>query len=104
MADQESYEGELVTTEGVVTAVSDAPGGGAYHVLEDADANRVLLVPDSVAARYVGQRVSVTGRFTFDPDQGRQVQVERIDPLPAPGSPALARPVPAETAHLPDIP
>jgi hypothetical protein len=77
VADQAAYDGELVTTEGTVRSFDDP----LHHWVEDADVNRVELVPDEVAAPHLGAEVRVTGRYTFRDDEGRRIEVERLEVL-----------------------
>ncbi len=77
VAEQESYEGSYVRTRGTVRAFGDAPAE-LHHVVEDARANRVQLLPGSAAQGYVGREVIVVGRFGFDEAIGRFIRIETI--------------------------
>ncbi len=79
-ADQETYDGRVVVTEGTVRHITE--GTRPHHVLEDEAQNRVLLVPDDLAARHRGERIEVRGQFRFDPERGRTLQVEELEVLP----------------------
>ncbi len=79
VADQEDYEGRRVETAGVVRRFGDAEGATRLHfVVEDEQANRVALLPNDVAQRYVGQDVVVTCSFRFSERDGRAIEIERI--------------------------
>ncbi len=52
--------------------------GGGYDVLEDAQADRVLLRPESSVAGRVGTTITVTGRFSVDPAAGRVIDVATV--------------------------
>jgi hypothetical protein len=75
-AHQQSYRGKQVTTQGVVRRFADATG--TYFVVEDAEHDRVEVLPASRMAAYQGRRVEVTGRFGVDQTTGRFMQVERV--------------------------
>lgn len=77
--EQERYDGERVTTSGVVIAIGEDGGPyGRQYAIQDADANRVRLLPDHVAEPHVGSTVTVTGEFEYDPGQGRLLHAETI--------------------------
>lgn len=79
--DTDRYAGSEVTTSGVVVEFTTDDGATQRHyVIQDADANRVQLVPGEAAEPHVGQTVEVTGSFDFDPDRGRLLEVETIAP------------------------
>lgn len=71
---QQDYDGSLVRTSGTVRSFTDA--NGTYYVIEDATSNRVELLPPRDAARYVGRKVTVTGRFEVSAWAGRILDVE----------------------------
>lgn len=75
-AHQEDYKGEEVTTRGVVRRFTDP--AGTYLVIEDAEHDRIEVLPASRMARYEGRRVEVTGRFAVDQTTGRLMRVERV--------------------------
>ncbi|HZD75048.1 MAG TPA: hypothetical protein VE776_14375 [Actinomycetota bacterium] len=75
-ADQEAYRGEQVKTQGVVRRFTDT--AGSYFVIEDAEHDRVEVLPASRMARYQGRRVELTGRFGVGQTTGRFIQVERV--------------------------
>ena len=75
--DQAAYVGKEVTTRGVVEEQKNSKGA-PYYVLADASQNLVLLEPATRVRRYRGDRVTVRGRFQFDPRQGRLIRVAGI--------------------------
>lgn len=81
VADQERFIGDRVIVTGWVVSFEE-PDGSVSFVLEDAEQHRVLLLPDNIGERHLGDSVAVTGRFDFDPDQGRILWVEEIHPTP----------------------
>ncbi len=66
-----------MTTSGTVRHFTDS---GGYDVLEDDAGNRVLLDPESAVASYLGRTVTVTGRFSVDPNRGRVLSVQSVGP------------------------
>ena len=82
VAEQETYDGRTVRTNGTVAAIRDYDAGGPYFVLEDVAQNRVRLVPDETAAAHEGETVAVTGVFRFQPDSGRELQIDDITGFP----------------------
>ncbi len=78
-ADQDRYDGTVVSTEGVVRSFDDP----LHYWIEDEDVNRVELVPHDEVAPLLGEEVRVVGEFTFDRDQGRLITVDRIEPIDA---------------------
>ncbi len=81
VADQDAMSGKRVVVTGTVVTFDD-PDGGVDVILEDADQNRVLLLPGNVAAGFAGSSVEATGMFEFDPGRGRLLWVEEIAPAP----------------------
>ena len=77
-AEQEDYDGQVVSTEGVVVPIEDRPGSEPYFVLEDDAGNRIRLHPDSVAEEHLDQAVIVTGEFRFNEEAGRELQIDSI--------------------------
>jgi len=73
---QDAYDGQAVSTSGTVRRFEDP--SGPYFVLEDEDGNRVEVTPANDVSGYVGQTVSVTGRFRVDPQLGRLITVETV--------------------------
>ena len=82
VAEQESYDGQTVVTEGTVAAVRDSPSADAYFVLQDAADHRVRLLPDEAAAPHEGDNVVVTGVFRFRQQSGRDLRVDGINAVP----------------------
>jgi hypothetical protein len=77
--DPDAYDDAAVTTTGVVREFGEADGARVHHfVIEDDAHNRVQLLPDEAAEPYVGEEVTVTGRFSFDETTGRAIEVETI--------------------------
>ena len=76
---QDAYLGKRLSTSGTVEEQTNVDGSH-YYVLADASQNLVILVPSRVARRYAGRRVSVSGRFGFDPHIGRLIRIGRIVP------------------------
>lgn len=77
VAYQSAYVNKTVATSpGVVTRFSDS--GGTYFVLQADAQDRVALRPSAKVAGYVGRSVRVTGRFGFDPNAGRYIEVSSI--------------------------
>lgn len=77
VVDQDTHEGELVTTQGVVRTF-DEP---RHYWIEDDDQNRVELVPQDRVSSHLGDRIEVTGRFTFRDDEGRRIEVGQLEVL-----------------------
>jgi hypothetical protein len=75
--DQEGFHGEVVVTEGVVRSFDDP----LHYWIEDADVNRVELVPEELVEDHVGDEVRVTGRFTFRDDEGRRIEIDEFEVL-----------------------
>lgn len=76
---QESYDGRLVRTEGIVRAFDDP----RHFWIEDTDLNRVEVQPPGSVEPHLGERVRVEGRFTFRDDEGRRIAVEALEVLDA---------------------
>ncbi|PWG61913.1 hypothetical protein DEM34_14410 [Spiribacter halobius] len=51
---------------------------GAHYWIEDEDLNRVEIRPGERIAPYVGDRVRVTGRFSYAPDAGRVIEADAV--------------------------
>lgn len=80
VADQEGYDGRRVETAGLVRRFGAAEGATRLHyVVEDQQANRVAIIPNDIAERYTGQEVTVVGSFRFSEQEGRSIEIERID-------------------------
>lgn len=76
-ANQNAYAGKQVTASGRVEAQRNV-NGSRYYVLTDSEQDLVILVPDRRARRFVGERVTVTGRFGIDPRQGRLIRIATV--------------------------
>ncbi len=75
---QDQYIGQQVTVGGTVAAFGDP--SLRYYVLEDdAGLNMVELRPAPTAARHAGARVTVVGRFGFDPRTGRYIDIASVN-------------------------
>ena len=80
IANHEGYDDRLVMTTGVVRRFGAAEGATKLHyVVEDQQANRVAIVPNHIAQRYTGQEVTVAGFFHFSEEEGRRIEITRID-------------------------
>jgi hypothetical protein len=73
-AEPRSFDGRLVRTRGVVRSVEEP----LHYWIEDADFNRVQLVPPESAEPYLGRDVLVSGRFSYAQRAGRRIEVEDI--------------------------
>jgi hypothetical protein len=67
------YEGRMVITEGQARSHADPE----HYWIEDADLNRVQIVPGSTISHHVGERVRVRGVFSHPKDKGRRIDTER---------------------------
>lgn len=74
---QDAYVGKRVTTSGRVEKQTNVDGT-PYYVLTDTERNLVILLPASRARPYVGRKVSVRGRFGFNPHVGRLIRIAVI--------------------------
>lgn len=82
-ADSAAHDGEQVAVVGTVVEFTQADGATERHlVLEDDAQNRVELVPLEAAEPHIGVDVRVTGRYTFDPERGRLLEIEEISKAP----------------------
>ena len=82
-ADSAAHDGEQVAVVGTVAEVTEADGATERHLLLQDDAqHRVQLVPLEAAEPHIGANVRVTGRYTFDPDRGRRLEIEEISEAP----------------------
>ncbi|MEX1162758.1 MAG: hypothetical protein WEB03_04185 [Nitriliruptor sp.] len=75
--DQDALHGRQVTTRGVVRSF-DEP---LHHWIEDEDQNRVELTPQELVSPHLGDRIEVTGRYTFRDDEGRRIAIEDLEVL-----------------------
>lgn len=74
---QETYSGQTVRAQGVLRTYPDPK----HYWIEDADLNRVELVPHDRLEALVGLPVRVVGRFTFRETEGRRITVEQLELL-----------------------
>jgi hypothetical protein len=82
--DTPAHEGNEVVTVGTVVEFTEDDGAIERHiVIEDEAHNRVELLPLEEAEPFIGARVEVTGRFEFDPERGRAIEVTEIRELRA---------------------
>lgn len=76
----DSYDGQVVSASGVVLEFGSAGGPTEHHfVLQDADVNRVQLLPPESAEPHTGAAVEVVGEFVFDEDRGRRLHIDTIE-------------------------
>lgn len=80
VANQEDFDDRLVEATGIVRRFGPAEGASRLHyVVEDERANRVAIVPNHIAERYTGQEVTVAGFFHFGEEEGRRIEITRVD-------------------------
>jgi hypothetical protein len=72
---QEDHDGSLVITEGTVRTYDDP----RHYWIEDAELNRVELVPHEAVEDLVGDDIRVEGRFSFRDDRGRVITVDELE-------------------------
>lgn len=65
----ERYDGELVSTLGTVHRFDDPE----HYWIEGPSGHRVAIRPSDSVRERVGQRVRVTGEFTYDRERGRRL-------------------------------
>ena len=75
--EQDRLDGAVVLVEGIVRTYDDPP----HSWIEDTEQQRVELFPHEQVVDLAGERVRVEGRFTFDPDRGRGIDVEALEVL-----------------------
>lgn len=75
VADQASYDGDLLRIEGVVVGFENPE----HYVVEDEQQNRVQLLPTGEAAAFEGEQIVVVGRFAFSEEEGRRIEIEEIE-------------------------
>ena len=80
VAEQDRLDGAVVLVEGTVRTYDDPP----HSWIEDTEQHRVELFPHEQVTDLAGERVRVEGRFTFDPDRGRGIDVEALEVLDTP--------------------
>ena len=85
---QDAYDGSRVIAEGTVQTY-DQP---RHYWIEDTEQHRVELFPHELVEGLVGQRIRVTGRFSFRDDRGRGIDIDDLEVLDVPPT-ALPAPV-----------
>lgn len=80
VTEHEAYDGEEIVLRGVVVDI-DREDVRRHAVLQDQNANRVELAPFEEAQPHVGSIVEVTGKFEFDPERGRVMHIDSIEPI-----------------------
>lgn len=80
VVEQDAFDGSPVVAEGTVQTY-DQP---RHYWIEDTEQHRVELFPHDLVEDLVGQRVRVTGRFTFRGDRGRGIDVDELEVLDGP--------------------
>jgi hypothetical protein len=75
----EELDGDDVELRGVVREFTVDEAARHHAVVEDAQHNRVELLPLDAALPYVDEPVRVVGRFRFDPEAGRALEVDTIE-------------------------
>ena len=74
VAEPERFHGHVLVVEGTVQRFDDP----LHHWVEDAQQNRVGIIPEALLHDLVGQPVRVRGRFTASTEQGRRIQVHQL--------------------------
>lgn len=75
-----SFDGTRVATRGVVRTFAEP----RHYWIEDEDLNRVEILPQEQIASYLDERVRVTGWFSYGPQQGRKLTLERVETIDRP--------------------
>ncbi len=65
------FDGEMVEVTGRVQSFDDP----RHYWIEDHPRNRVAISPDAAVADRVGEEVRLVGRFSYDPESGRSLEV-----------------------------
>lgn len=74
------YDGQEVVASGIVLEFGSEDGPVEHHyVLQDADVNRVQLLPADAAAPHAGSAVEVVGEFEYDEERGRRLHIDTIE-------------------------
>jgi len=71
----ERFDGERIVTAGIVRSHPDPE----HYWIEDEELNRVEIRPGERIAAHLGDRVQVTGRFSYAPDAGRVIEAEAVE-------------------------
>lgn len=76
----EFYDGKDIVASGIVREFgADDERVEHHYVLQDADVNRVQLLPADLAAPHTGSAVEVVGEFAYDEDRGRRLHIDTIE-------------------------
>ncbi len=75
-----TFDGEQVRTRGIVQALDDPE----HYWIETSPRNRVAVRPRSAVVDRVGESVVVVGRFTWDPERGRRLELQSVLPADEP--------------------
>lgn len=77
LADEQKFrDGDAVIVEGRVDMAEEP----RHYWLGDDDFHRVGLRPDDAVTDHVGDTVTVRGRFSYSPEEGRWIEVESVGP------------------------
>ncbi len=71
-----TFDGERVRTSGIVQGLDDPE----HYWIETSPRNRLAVEPKSAVVDHIGESVVVVGRFTWHPEQGRQLQLQSVLP------------------------
>ena len=70
-----AYQGQLLALTGTARNFADPP----HAWIEDADLNRVEILPAEKILPYLGETITVVGQFSYSRNTGRRLQVERVE-------------------------
>lgn len=73
--EQDAWDGRDVRTRGIVR-MAEQP---LHYWIEDAEPNRVEILPAEAVEDLVGQQVIVEGTFAFRDDRGRTITVGSVE-------------------------
>lgn len=80
--DAPRFDGREIVVQGVVRSFGAPDTRVEPHlVIQDANDNRVRLLPDDAAEPHVGSAVEVTGEFRFNDERGRELTIDTIESL-----------------------
>ena len=77
-ASQLDFHGKQVVVRGTLRTFADP----RHYWIENAALDRVALEAADDLLPFVGTPVEVSGRFVYDPDAGRRIEVETLRSLP----------------------
>lgn len=80
-------DGRRVETTGVLRLHPDPE----HAWIEDSRLHRVGVEPTASVRGFIGQTVWVRGRFRLDPEQGRQIRIDAIEPVAAAETPPVGQ-------------